>query len=808
MSGVPTPKPVPADVQPDGIPAELKQRPQWCLWRHMPDGKGGWTKEPFQPNGRHASSTNSRTWSTFGAVWQVYERGGFDGIGYVFSGAPDDYVGIDLDHVRDRETGSIRPWTPDQRRGSNGRWTSDAPEPSMILAELQTYTEVSPSETGLKLWVKGSFPISGSKSGDFEAYKSGRYFCTTGMRFADAPRVIADCDGQVWGVCSQFLGAAPVNDSRLDDLSVPRTDAVAPPEDDAALIEAILANGEDKKFSSLWKGDWKSFGTYSSQSSADQALANKLVFYSDGDSVRADRLFRQSALMRPKWDSRRGEETYGQRTLQKAKKAYESKTKDKAVVRNYRFVPKKAAGDAKAKLVAVPCTMGEIIGTIKQIVGDWPRRVDTAVFVHDMIGKPDEPAVDWLGDPSAFFGFLQSRGRVDWRTGNAYVTKAETFAEFRRAARAHLAVEVLPHEPLLPGHYYCSSIDPGDGRHLQWLLDRFNPETPLDRDLIQAALLTPFWGGRGGTRPVFVVTSDDGRGAGKSKVAEMIGHTAGGTVDFSANEDFVGLKTRLLSPDAITKRVATLDNLKSLRFSWAEFEGLVTAPMISGRRLYVGEASRPNTITWFITLNGASLSTDMAQRSVLIKIKKPKRSATWEEETVRYVLDNQLALIGDIIAALRSEPFTLARYSRWASWEKDVLSRLADPSEAQALIAERQAVVDVEQEESDIIEDFFATQLRKLGYDAERDIIHVPVAVAARWFNWATGEKRGVTGASTTLKQMSKEGKLRLIQENPSRARGRGFLWSGEFVDVEDTPRYDLADRFAQLNEKETSTVD
>ncbi|MEO8498240.1 MAG: hypothetical protein ABI614_24505, partial [Planctomycetota bacterium] len=176
----------------------------------------------------------------------------------------------------------------------------------------------------------------------------------------------------------------------------------------------------------------------------------------------------------------------------------------------------------------------------------------------------------------------------------------------------------LPHEPPIAGHHYlCSAVEPGDGTALSGLLDRFSPATPIDRDLLLAAIVTPAWGGPAGARPAFVITSDHGRGSGKSTAAKIISHIWGGELSFSAGDDINKMRTRLLSPDALTRRVAVLDNVKSHRFSWADWEGLLTASAIGGHRMYVGEASRPNTLTWLITLNGASLSTDVAQRSAI-----------------------------------------------------------------------------------------------------------------------------------------------------------------------------------------------
>lgn len=103
----------------------------------------------------------------------------------------------------------------------------------------------------------------------------------------------------------------------------------------------------------------------------------------------------------------------------------------------------------------------------------------------------------------------------------------------------------------------------------------------------------------------------------------------GGQLDVTAGEDIEQLKTRMLSPAARTKRVMLFDNVKSMRLSWAELEALITTSVISGRQLYSGEGQRPNLLTWFITLNGVSMATDMAQRSVIIKVTRGRNSGPW-----------------------------------------------------------------------------------------------------------------------------------------------------------------------------------
>jgi putative DNA primase/helicase len=88
--------------------------------------------------------------------------------------------------------------------------------------------------------------------------------------------------------------------------------------DDATLLgrARLATNGE--RFRQLYdEGDWQGAG-YPSQSEADLALCCLLTWWTNRDSARVDRLFRGSKLMRTKWDTRRGDSTYGADTIKKA----------------------------------------------------------------------------------------------------------------------------------------------------------------------------------------------------------------------------------------------------------------------------------------------------------------------------------------------------------------------------------------------------------------------------------------------------------------------------------------------------------
>ena len=432
----------------------------------------------------------------------------------------------------------------------------------------------------------------------------------------------------------------------------------------------------------------------------------------------------------------------------------------------------------------LPRSMPEILKVISDVTDNWPRRVGNSLFA-DVDG-----GVIWLSNASALVGFLGKRTGQSPRfvRGAGFHTQGEVFETLRWTTQDYRAVETLPHHPPMEGCYYtsaCQNIKPGGGLKLRELVGMILGETDVDADLILAAFLTPGWGGAG-KRPSFGITSDDGRGSGKTTLAMMIGRVWGGRIEISRDEPVDVVKQRLLSPDGLSKRVIVIDNLKSMRFSSAGLEALVPADVISGKRMYVGEASRPNNLTWLTTLNGVSFATDWAQRSVIIKLKKPAYSATWRDDVEAFIDANREVIIADCIGFLqRPAEGELVNYSRWASWEKDVLSRVVDPAEAQKVILDRQGEADAESEESAELQDAIATKLKELHYDPSSEAVFLPNRVIALWLGEVVGERLGTNRAGRIIRQKIREGLLPRLQECPNRISGRGYVWYGENATVD-----------------------
>jgi putative DNA primase/helicase len=271
-----TPRPPTPDFYPENVLGELKAVPRWVVWRYE-RRKGKWTKPPFRAaDGKPASVTRSADWATFEAAKAALNNGaGFVGVGLVLDGS-DDLVGWDLDHCLNPKT--LEP-------------TAETAE---IVGTLKSYTEVTPSGEGFRIILRARLPVDGRKHGGVEVYKKGRYLTITGNRWPEAPATIERRETENAAVFEKFIRQAK-------PAAVPAADHLG----------RALANPVTRR---LFDGNWK--GEYPSQSEADLALCRRLLAF--GAEGEVDRWFRQSRLMRPKWDERRGDRTYGQMTLAKA----------------------------------------------------------------------------------------------------------------------------------------------------------------------------------------------------------------------------------------------------------------------------------------------------------------------------------------------------------------------------------------------------------------------------------------------------------------------------------------------------------
>lgn len=305
------------------LPAELeplKNLRQWVLWRlETPPGRTKPTKPPYSPvTGNRAESDNPATWGTFSQAAAMLERdtqGYYQGIGIMFANG---LYGVDIDACISPLDGKI-----------------GNPTAAAIVETADSYTEYSPSGTGVHVLMYGSKPegvckqhiapplYGGQEDVIAEMYDSGRYFTVTGKLYGK-PKPVQERTAQGAMIHAAIIQAGNAlkaeRDARNGVQQPPERpqNAAQPPQgnytpSENEIIQRAMSSARGAEFSRLWSGDTS--GNGGDHSAADMALVNHLAYWTNGDPARMDQLFRQSGLMREKWDSRRGNSTYGANTI-------------------------------------------------------------------------------------------------------------------------------------------------------------------------------------------------------------------------------------------------------------------------------------------------------------------------------------------------------------------------------------------------------------------------------------------------------------------------------------------------------------
>jgi primase-polymerase (primpol)-like protein len=276
----------------EDLPRSIANRNQWVCWR-TEDRDGKPTKIPIDPStGRFASTTDPSTWCSFDRAYE-YALGadGVAGLGFVFT-EDDPFVGVDLDGCRDPDTG--RP----------------AEVAKTIVDRLDSYTEVSPSGTGYHVIVRGDLPEGRNRHGDIECYATSRYFTVTGDHVSGTPEGIEQRSEVLAAIHAEYVAAETTETTTK---AHPFSANLA----DRELLQKARQASNSERFERLWNG---STVDYPSHSEADMALCCHLAFWTGGDPEQMDRLFRDSGLMRKKWDEVHFADgsTYGEKTISRA----------------------------------------------------------------------------------------------------------------------------------------------------------------------------------------------------------------------------------------------------------------------------------------------------------------------------------------------------------------------------------------------------------------------------------------------------------------------------------------------------------
>lgn len=246
----------------ESIPLELQLLPQWLCWRYEEgDGKKP-TKIPYNVlTGQYASVSDPATWTSFENVLAAFATGNYSGIGFVFT-ENDPYAFIDLDDCEGDK--------------------SILERQLKIFEQFNSYSEKSPSGTGLHIICKGSLK-SGRKKFAVEIYTWGRYATFTGDVYLNRP--IEDRTELLQSLYDAIGGNPTTYNIYEGDENEKYPDS--------EIISRALAAVNGDKFKLLLDGNWVDI--YPTQSEADLAFINIIAFYTQNRTQIA-RIFRASRL--------------------------------------------------------------------------------------------------------------------------------------------------------------------------------------------------------------------------------------------------------------------------------------------------------------------------------------------------------------------------------------------------------------------------------------------------------------------------------------------------------------------------------
>lgn len=227
------------------------------------------TKLPYSVNGKLASSTDPKSWSTYD---EVKER--FENIGIVFT-PEKDLLGIDIDHCL---------------KGTNINH-DEKEKIAELLIEADTYAEISPSGEGLHLFLKLSDPLTleGNKKLPFELYTSGRYFTITNNPYKEEKPVRTVSSEEAKKILS-IIGYPWKKEKKVRAL-LPSTDSNLP---DQALLEKMFRSKNGLEIQKLYEGDTSAHKN--DESAADMSLCSHLAFWTKKDASQMERMWLASPL--------------------------------------------------------------------------------------------------------------------------------------------------------------------------------------------------------------------------------------------------------------------------------------------------------------------------------------------------------------------------------------------------------------------------------------------------------------------------------------------------------------------------------
>lgn len=274
-------------VDPNAIPRELWTYRQYVVWKYLyrgPDRKPDKVPVNAKTLG-NAGVTWPNTWCSIHAAVAIYrERQSLAGIAFVLTDH-DPYTMLDLDNCL--MDGNLSPFAAE------------------IVDRLNTYTEISPSGSGLRLFVRCEQQPATLKRTELEIYSRERFATLTGDTLHNRP--IARIDSLDW-LTAQFKDEGKA-EGRPTGPTTSFSSGATGSRDDVELWQRIFAVNHLAR--DIYSGNLinirKGPDGLPDESRAVILLLNSLALWTKGDASRMRAMMYQTSLDKTKWaENRKG----------------------------------------------------------------------------------------------------------------------------------------------------------------------------------------------------------------------------------------------------------------------------------------------------------------------------------------------------------------------------------------------------------------------------------------------------------------------------------------------------------------------
>jgi P4 family phage/plasmid primase-like protien len=252
---------------------ELTQQNRWVPWRLVPrtndDGEIRLDKIPLDFQGGYPTDPhNTSNQITYSRACDAVDRLHATGVGYVLVAA-DNYTALDCDRCRDAQTGTLEPWAAE------------------LIRRFSSYTEVTPSREGVRIWVHGQwsgkkhiYPQPGRAKAHLEVYSQKRFLTVTGEHLIDSPPEVFDRQPELDQFVTELEPGGPNHNTRTRSGGIEQ------------LSEQEIIRRLERAFPP-WCGNGCGL-TDSSRSGIRMSIICKLVFFCGSNSTKAKRIAEQS----------------------------------------------------------------------------------------------------------------------------------------------------------------------------------------------------------------------------------------------------------------------------------------------------------------------------------------------------------------------------------------------------------------------------------------------------------------------------------------------------------------------------------